>query len=148
MYEVTRPARGNRPEERRTFHTAAGLLRWALRERVFRHNVGGVPYPTRFDEIHLGYKDHDKGYDYHLIDSFVGWKITGDHLAAMRRAQRAYAERLHYRREIAPEWKPDMSVSPTGEVHYADNSVELHEVNRDGEKRRRTVVAPHGDACF
>lgn len=148
MYEVIRPARGDRAEERRTFSTAAGLLRWALRERVFDHRVGGVPYPTRFDDVYLGRRDHDAGQDYHLIDTFTPWKITGDHLAAMRRVQRRYGEIVHHLREVDPGWEPDTSVSPTVEIHYADNSVELHEVNRYGGKRRRTLVAPHGDACF
>lgn len=148
MYEVMRPAQGYRPEERRTFHTAAGLLRWALRERVFDHRVGGVPYPTRFTDIHLGYRDHDRGYDYHLIDTFTPWKITGDHLAAMRRVQRRYGEIVHHLREVDPRWEPDTSVSPTGKISFADNSVELHEVSRYGTKRHRMLVAPHGDACF
>lgn len=156
MYEVIKPeytvgsADGSRvvPEERRTFITAAGLLRWALNERVFRHGVGGVPYPERFGDVHLGWRDHDKGYDYQLIDTFTRWKITGDHLAAMRRVQRRYGEIVHYLREIDPEWRPDTSVSATGEIPYMDNSTEVHEINKYGGKRRRTLVAPGGDACF
>lgn len=150
MYEVTRPARGFRPEERRTFRTAAGLLRWALRERVFRHSVGGVPYPERFDEVHLGYRDHDKGYDYHLIDPATPWKITGDHLAVMRRAKAAYVARMHYRREIAPGWRPDVerTGNASGVIHYADNSTVQCEIDKDGNRRSRTIIAAGGDACF
>lgn len=157
MYEVIKPEYrigttdgGHRiePEERRTFHTAAGLLRWALRERVFSHHTGGVPYPTRFDDKYLGHRDHDKGYDYHLIDTFARWRITGDHLAAMRRVQRRYVEIVHHLREVEPEWRPDTTVSETGEIHWADNSVERMEINKYGGKRVVRLVAPHGDVCF
>jgi hypothetical protein len=156
MYEVVRPERKigtsdgwrTEPEQRRTFHTAAGLFRWALRERVFSHRTGGVPYPTRFDDVHLGDRNGDEGYDYHLIDTFTPWEITGEHLAAMRRVQRRYAEIVHYLREVEPGWEPDTSVSPTGKISYADNSVVLYEISKYGGKRSRTLVAPHGDACF
>lgn len=33
-------------------------------------------------------------------------------------------------------------------IHYADNSVEIIEINNFGEKRQRQIVAPSGDACF
>lgn len=32
--------------------------------------------------------------------------------------------------------------------HYADNSVEVVEINNFGQKRTRQITAPSGDACF
>lgn len=132
----------------RTFSTAAALLRWALNERVFAHHVGGVPYPKRPDDLYLGSRDHDPGHDYHLIDTFASYLITGDHLAAMRRAARRYGEIVHHLREVEPQWRPDTSASPSGMVYYADNSTELHEINKYGKRRHRMIDPPSGDACF
>lgn len=155
MYEIIAPERrigtGERariePEERRTFHTGAGLLRWALNERLLEHRVGGVPYPKRFDDKWLG-EPGRPGSDYGMIDGFSRWKFTPEHRRAMQRAAKRYREIVRYLREVEPEWRPDTSVSATGEIHYADNSVELHEINKYGQKRRRMITAPSGDACF
>lgn len=133
-----------------TFPTAMHLLRWALDTRIFAHRVGGRPYPTRPTNIWLGSTDDDRGYDYHLVDTFCDYKITSEHMAAMRRARRRYAEIVHHLREVDPDWVPDTSVSASGEVHYADNSVELYEVSRTypDQRRSRQLLAPSGDACF
>lgn len=155
MYEIVKPAYTVNgvdgpyevPEERRTFHTAAGLLRWALKARLLEHGIGGRPYPTRFDDKWLG-RDGERYADYGLIDSFCRWKFTAEHKSAMRRAQQRYVEIIHYLREVEPEWRPDTRSSATGEVHYADNSIERHEVNKYGQRRRIMVLAPSGDACF
>lgn len=138
------------PEQTHTFRSAAELLRHCLRQRVFAHRTGGRPYPTRFDGVHLGHRDHDRGYDYHLIDTFTDWQVTGDHLAAMRRAQTRYREIVHYWREVEPQWRPDTehTGNPEGLIHFADNSVELHEISKDGRRRHRMTEAPSGDACF
>jgi hypothetical protein len=137
------------PGETRAFGSAAEMLRFCLKEGVFRQRyVNGRPY--RFEHLHLGYEDHNKGYDYHLIDSFARWKITSDHLAAMRRAHRRYLEILNYLREVEPEWRPDVESTGNAEgiVHYADNSVERHEINKYGKRRHIMVTQPHGDVCF
>lgn len=156
MYEIIKPGRltigtdGNRyttPEERRTFATAAGLLRFCLDEGVFAQRYVNDRV-RKLEHLHLGYRDNARGYDYHLIDRFADWKVTSEHLTAMRRAHRRYMEILTYYREIDPEWRPDTSVSPTGEVYYADNSVERHEIDKYGNKRTVMVTAPHGDVCF
>lgn len=155
MYEIIRPQReintqdGIRvePEERRTFLTGAGLLRWALKERLLEHRVGGVPYPKRFDDKWLG-EPGRPGSDYGMIDTVCRWKFTPELREAMQRAQQRYMQLVHYLREVEPEWRPDTSVSATGEIHWADNSVELYEINKYGGKRRRTLLAPGGDACF
>jgi hypothetical protein len=142
VYEVS-TKRGDRTV---TFRTAAGLLRWGLDNRVFRRDTGGSPYPKRFDDIYLG-RDGHPGMDYHLIDVFTDWKITGEHLSAMRRALARYGEIVHYLREVEPEWRPDTSVSPDGEIHWMDNSVERIEINKYGNKRTVRLAAPHGDVC-
>lgn len=123
-------------------HTAAGLLRWALDNRVLAHRTGGIPYPEQFDECHLGYRDHDKGRDYHLIDTFAKYEITGDHLTAMRRAQARYKEILHYFREVEPEWREAKRTS------HPDSSVEVTEIDKRGNLRTRMAEPPSGDACF
>lgn len=122
--------------------TAAGLLRWALNSRVFAHHVGGVPYPTRFDDCYLGYRDGDKGHDYHLVDTFSLHTITSAHLTTMRRAQRRYLEIVHYLREVEPEWQE------TRRISYMDNSVVAVETNKYGQTRNRAITPPSGDACF
>lgn len=154
MYTITRPAyqigradgSGSDmvPEETRTFQTAAGLLRWALDERAFRHGVGGVPYPTRFDQPYMGHKGNRWG----LIDGFCRWQFTPEHREAMARAQQRYNEIIHYLREVEPEWRPDTSYSADGIVHYADNSTERHEINKYGKRRHIMIDPPSGDACF
>lgn len=131
--------------ETRTFTTAMGMLRHCLRERVFEHRTGGVPYPSTPDGVYLGLPGRPS---YGLVDPLTRWEVTYDHIEAMRSAQIAFGERLYYWREVEPEWQPDTSVSATGEVHYADNSVELHEIDKRGRKRHRMVKYPSGDACF
>lgn len=133
------------PGETRTFTTAAGMLGWLLRTGVLRpqhHRAGEVKY---FGDIYLG-RTGQRTYGLVAVDS--RWEITYDHIEAMRGAQERYAQIVHFLREVDPQWRPDTSVSETGKVYYADNSTELHEVNRYGGTRRRVLVAPHGDACF
>lgn len=124
-----------------TFRTAAGLLRWALNARVFRHGVGGVPYPTRFDDKYIGDR-RDVGRDYHLLDTFRKYEITAAHLTAMRNAQRRYEEIVHYLREVEPQW----TEGPV--INYADNSIERTDTDKYGNTRRVMLKAPSGDACF
>lgn len=157
MYVIIKPGRltigtdGNRyttPEERRTFTTAAGLLHFCLKEGVFAQRYVNDRV-RKLEHLHLGYRDNDRGYDYHLIDWFTGWKVTSEHLTAMRRAHRRYMEILTYYREPEPEWRPDTERGDSqGLIHWADNSVELHEINKYGQRRHRYVIAPHGDVCF
>lgn len=152
MYEIIKPeiryqSGKVEPEERRTFLTAAGLLRWALDERLFDHRVGGVPYPTRFGDKWLGHpgKPH-----YGMIDTFCRWQFTPELRMAMQRVQQRYGEIVHYLREVEPEWRPDVELTGNSEGHlsFADNSTELHEINKYGKRRHRFVTAPHGDVCF
>jgi len=62
--------------------------------------------------------------------------------------ERAAAVNARYRRfarylsEVKPGWQE------VERIHYADNSVAVVEVSRDGVRRERTVVGPSGDACF
>lgn len=158
MYEIVKPGRltigtdGVRyttPEERRTFRTAAGLLRFCLDQGVFAQRYVNAK-PRRFEHLHLGYRDNDRGYDYHLIDRWADWKVTSEHLTAMRAARRRYMEILHYLREVEPEWRPDVESTGNedGLAYFADNSTERHEINKYGKRRQITVTAPHGDVCF
>jgi hypothetical protein len=126
-----------------TFHTAAGLLRWALDTRQLAHGIGGLRYPMNFDEKWLGFPgDGSPGRDYQLVDTFCKYKITADHLEAMRRAQQRYREIVHYLRNVEPEWVEGP------EEHYADNSIDRTDTNKYGQTRRVHLLAPGGDACF
>lgn len=132
-----------------TFHTAAGLLRWALNTRQLEHRTGGRPYPTRFDDKWLGDPDDtSRGSAYGIIDSFSRYEWTPELRQAMQRAAWRYREIVRYLREVEPEWKPDTSVSPSGEIHWADNSIERQEINKYGKTRIVRLKAPSGDACF
>lgn len=67
------------------------------------------------------------------------------HRAGISRAK-AVAERYrrfcHYMRETRHGWTQDAA----SRTFYADNSVEIDEVSQlTGERRRKTLVAPHGD---
>lgn len=51
-------------------------------------------------------------------------------------------EYRHYLQEVAPQWK-------VVTYHYfADNSVEVEEINKYGETRYRMIEAPKGDLCY
>jgi hypothetical protein len=53
-----------------------------------------------------------------------------------------YRRFVHYVREVEPAWKYART------LYFADNSVEVEEVNKHGTTRRRMTLAPGGDACF
>jgi hypothetical protein len=123
------------------FGTVTELAEWAIRERVFDHRTGGVPYPTRLEDVYLGSRNHDPGTDYYVIDRFAGWEVTPDHLAALRTEKvrlQAEAEQA----EINAGWRT------VEEIPYMDNSVEAIQEDKNGNRRRVTVKPPSGDACF
>lgn len=150
MYEIIRPAyerigtdgvRYTVAEERRTFATAAQFFHWAIQEDVFER-WGRRGKPKRFSDPYLG--------RYAGFDSFCRWRITPELKAAMVRAQDRYNAIVHYLREVEPEWRPDVerTGNAAGHLCFADNSTELHEINKYGQRRHSYVTAPHGDACF
>ncbi len=124
-----------------TFRTAMGMLRWALDNRMIRRGAWGnsAPGPREMERVSVPYSGSGDWQGDHYF--------TPDQVEAMGRALSRYRAILRYYREIEPEWRPDTSVSPTGEIHYADNSTELHEINKYGKRRHSLVVAPHGDVC-
>jgi hypothetical protein len=158
MHEIIRPAyQVNRvngdnpglytvPEERHTFHTAAGLLHWALEAQLFART--GNSTPRRLSDLYVHRRL--RGQAPHIpLDSFNRWKVTPELMAAMVRAHDRYMALLHYLREVEPEWRPDtVRGDAKGHMYFGDNSVELHEVNKYGQRRHSYVTAPHGDACF
>lgn len=133
------------PGETRTFSSGMALLRFCLNERIFEHRVGGRRYPVLADEKWLG---RPGGRTFGIVDRFTRWEVTSGHIEAMRRAQQRYREILHYLREVEPEWRPDTSVSATGEIHWADNSIERAEIDKRGNTRIVKLRAPGGDACY
>jgi hypothetical protein len=131
------------PAETITFTTGAAVLRWAIDAGVFRHVSGNRP-PKRFDDVYLTSR-----YGWSL-DPFTRWRFSDEAKAAAVRAQARYTEIVRYLSEVEPEWRPDVEATGNAEgiVNYADNSTEIHEINKYGKRRRRMTVAPHGDACF
>lgn len=131
------------PPEPVRFHTAMGMLRWALDTGMIRRcGAWGntVPGPAEMERVSIPYAGSG--------DWSGDWFFSPEQVAAMGRALSRYRAHLRYRREVEPQWRPDTSVSATGEVFCADNSIELHEVDKDGNKRVRQTVPPHGDVCF
>lgn len=131
-------ARMERREIVQTFRTAMGLLRFCADNGAFRDVSKGGP----LDRVHLGRDGQGPGSDYQVVDTFCRYKITGEHLTAMRRAHARYMAALHYWREIEPKWREVKT------VEYLDNSTERHDINKYGKTRRVMLVAPSGDACF
>lgn len=130
---------------RQFFPTAAHMLRWCLNEEVFERVRKG-PGKPRFSDVHLtGPLGPSNSFAYHVVKPGCEWRITYGHIEQMIPAQGRYAAIVHHLREVEPEWRPDTSVSPSGEIHYADNSIELHEIDKRGSRRRHMVVPPHGD---
>lgn len=135
------------PAETRTFTTAAGMFAFLLRERVLRPQFHTASPIKHFGDVWLG-RPGQRTYGLTAIDTLSRWEVTFEHVEAMRHAQQRYEEIVHYLRNVEPEWRPDTSVSATGEVRYADNSIEMHEIDKRGNRRRRMLKYPSGDACF
>lgn len=125
-----------------TFRTAMGMLRWALDNRMIRRGTwgNGAPGPREMERVSIPYSGSGDWQGDHYF--------TPAQVEAMGRALSRYRAILRHYREIEPGWRPDTSVSPDGTIHYADNSIELHEISRDGQRRHRMTLAPSGDACF
>lgn len=72
----------------------------------------------------------------------------GKHLLTFEQWQKVaklsyrYKRYCHYVEEILPEWEE------TGKIYWADNSVEVIQRNKFGEKRTVPISAPGGDICF
>lgn len=133
-----------------TFRTGMQMLHWCIEQDVFeRHSVRRGPGKVRPNDIHLSVRRSapEQSFAYHVVAASCPWNITYGHVEAMTVAQVRYVRLVHYLREVEPAWRPDTGASPSGEVHCADNSIELHEINKYGKRRRRMVVQPHGDIC-
>ena len=84
-----------------------------------------------------------------MVDSYCSfyWNSHGivpDHETWVRvaRLSERYRSLVNYCREVLPEWRE------VDRIHWADNSVDVVEEDRDGNRRNRQLVAPHGDRCF
>ncbi|MFI1796594.1 hypothetical protein ACH427_04440 [Streptomyces sp. NPDC020379] len=60
----------------------------------------------------------------------------------MHDAQQRLRSLWRYVSEVEPEWQDEEKVA------YMDNSVELVQVDKYGNRRRKTLEYPSGDACF
>lgn len=77
-----------------------------------------------------------------MMDKFD--EICGDDEKLFNDVQMLYNRHrsfLHFLKEVTPQWR----VVET--IHYADNSEEIKEVDKNGNVRYRMTVAPHGDLC-
>lgn len=126
----------------RTFHTAMGMLRWALDEQMITRGAWGnnAPKPNEMERVSIPYAGSG--------DWRGDYTFTPAQVEAMGRALSRYRSILRYYREVVPEWRPDPSIGTNGMIHYADNSSVLHEIDKDGNKRHRMIDYPSGDACF
>lgn len=70
-----------------------------------------------------------------LFPTHAEWIAASELLARYHRFH-------HYVTETLPGWQNGRR------FHYADNSIEVEQVARDGRTRRVMEVAPHGDLCF
>lgn len=125
------------PPEPRRFHTAMGMLRWALDAGMIRRGLWGTgaPGPHEMERVRIPCPGSgDWGGD---------WFFTPDQVAAMRAAHSRYRTVLHHLREVEPEWRE----VDGSRVHYADNSVMATEADKYGRTRSVTLVYPHGDLC-
>jgi hypothetical protein len=125
----------------REFRTAAGLLRWAIKEGAFGRALVGNRRAKDPGDIYL-YEERHPGRDYHTIDSFFRYRITPELMDAMYRAWKRWSEIVYYLREVEPEWVEGK------ETRYADNSVGRTDTNKYGKTRRVMLKHPSGDACF
>jgi hypothetical protein len=64
---------------------------------------------------------------------------TWERVAALGQRYRSF---VAYCRETLPEWRE------VDRIYYADNSTVAIEEDKDGNRRNRMLVAPHGDVCF
>ncbi|WP_090739322.1 hypothetical protein [Paenibacillus sp. Mc5Re-14] len=68
--------------------------------------------------------------------------MTNDEHKKVARLLLRYQRYCYYCKEILPQWRE------VDRINFADNSVEVVQINRYGEKRHVMVTAPHGDACY
>ena len=93
----------------------------------------------------LFFNEHFKAYRYSdmMMDKFD--RICGDDEKLFHDTIKLY-ERYHdfksYLQEVAPKW------TTVEIVHFADNSTEAKQVDKNGNVRWIMLEAPHGDACF
>jgi hypothetical protein len=135
-YWIVRDGEKQPPAPTLHFHTAMGMLRWALNNGMMRRAAWGnsALKPDEMERVSIPYAGSgDWQGDYYF---------TPDQVAAMGRALSRYRAHLHYRREIEPEWRE------VERVRYADNSTESHQQDKYGRTRTVMLVAPHGDVCF
>jgi len=102
----------------------------------------------RYDRCHYGGADYPLSWTY-MGESYCSFywsgvrEVTFEEWLAARPLLARYKRFCHYVREVRPEWRND-----GGPIYYADNSVEQPEVDKDGNRRSRMLVAPHGDLCY
>lgn len=70
------------------------------------------------------------------------WQVVKHTYWRLARIYKRHRQLCHYVREVRPQWRD------VGEIHYADNSVEMKQIDKDGNERQVMTVPPSGDRCF
>lgn len=125
--------------EDKTFRSYGELLRWIVANNS-RHGHRSTP-----EDFYLGSgQAHSFGYSlYSINQTLFYWKITAEDFRTLMAVQLRYRGFLRYLREVRPEWRE----LEGGRTYWMDNSVDITEVDKDGNRRTRQITAPHGDLC-
>jgi hypothetical protein len=111
--------------------TFAGMLRWLC---LFRMDAGW------YREPHGHHLMPGPGSKYNQCPR--EWDMTQEEWDRFVAYTRRYKRFRHYLTEVRPQWRE------VDRIHYMDNSVEVVEEDKDGNRRTRMPVAPGGDICF
>lgn len=121
----------------KSFRSYGELLRWLADEHGWEFNRRKV----NAAEVFLGIRYRDGEFRPAHVP-FFKWTISAEQYTALVRLQDRYRSYLHHWAEVEPQWQDEKRVP------YMDNSVELVQVNKWGGRRRVTVKAASGDACY
>ncbi|MER6605730.1 hypothetical protein ABT282_07395 [Streptomyces sp. NPDC000927] len=136
-YWIVRNGVKQDPAPDRNFHSAMGMLRWALKSgEIRRRGAWGntVPGPGEMERVSIPYAgSNDWRGDYYF---------SLEQVEAMGKALTRYRGILRYFREVYPGWKE------VDRIHYMDNSIISVQEDRFGNRREVTVEHPHGGICF
>lgn len=109
------------------------MLAEKLRKLAARGQYGHARKPDNFYMSGSGFEWA------HTDKSLFGDVATFERVAALSKRYHAF---VRYCREVAPQWVE------VDRIHWADNSIEAVQVDKDGNQRRVMVAAPSGDRCF
>jgi len=117
-----------------------GPLSEQLVRLAARGQYGHSRTPARF---YMPDPDRDPGQGYcSYYHSGAQWDMSFEEWKRVARLSNRYLRFHHYVTEVAPGW------TKVRDIHFADNSIEQEQVDRNGNTRRVMIDGPHGDICF